>query len=97
MDSANERAITIVQEYRDRSSEKISRWNGYTFKQESCSRWAANEILKLLKKRQDVPPLVLIEEFADQMDHFSCLNLNTSFIFSVARDTALNIVDDLIG
>ena len=96
MNSASEQAIPVVQEYLKRIGDQISPCYGYTFKQESCSRWAANEILKLLKKEKDIPPLLILEKFAAQMDSFSCLNRNTSFIFSVAHDTAMDIIDNLL-
>lgn len=89
-------AIKIIQDYLTIYLGTVSKWHGYSFKQESYSRWAAEELMASLKK-ETTPPLILIEEFRDKMDKYSCLNPSTSFIFSVAKDTAECIIDLLLS
>lgn len=64
---------------------------------ESYLRWAVDEILVLLENSNDTPPLLVIEEFRDKMDRYSCLNSRTSYVFSCAKDTAEWIIDLLIS
>ena len=90
-------AIKIIQDYLRIYLGTVSKWYGYSFKQESYSRWAAEELMERLKKETTTPPLILIEEFRDKMDKYSCLNPSTSFIFSVAKDTAECIIDLLLS
>lgn len=49
-----------------------------------------------LNKRKNTPPLIIIERFRDQMDDYSCRNIHTSYMFSVAKDMAEWIIDLLI-
>lgn len=67
------------------------------FEQFSYSVWAANEILTELMNTPDVPPLYTLELFREKMDDYSCLNKETSYIFSVAKDATENIIDMLIN
>lgn len=97
METAKERAIYTVRYCLGQLLKKTSDWRGYSLEQESCSRWAAREILLLLEKNRDTPPLIIIEEFRDQMDKYSCLNRLTSYRFSCAKDMAEWIIDLLIS
>lgn len=62
-------------------------------RQISYTDWAAKEVLLYIHKRQDITPLEAIEEFIVLMDEYSCVDPETSFIFSVAHDVAENIID----
>lgn len=62
------------------------------FKQESYSRWAAYELIVRLKDRSK-PPTMIVEDFIRTMDSYSCVSQDSSFIFSVAKDTAEYILD----
>lgn len=75
---------------------KNKRWQFQLFQQESYSIWAANELLNELRKNKTDPPLVVMEEFRDRMDAYSCKNKETSFIFSVAKDTTEVLIDILL-
>lgn len=97
MDSANERAICTVRHCLNCLLKNASNQRGYSLQQESYSRWAAREILVRLEKNRTTPPLILIEEFRDQMDNYSCVNIRTSYAFSCAKDMAEWIIDLLIA
>ena len=70
---------------------------GYNFQQKSYSRWAGRELLALLEKNADRPPLILIEEFRDKLDAYSCVNKDTSYAFSCAKDMTEWVIDLLIN
>ena len=97
MTSANERAVYTAQSCLEQLLRKTSNWRGYSLKQESYSRWSIKEILIRLEENQDTPPLIIIEEFRDQMDKYSCLNQFTSHQFSCAKDMAEWVIDLLIS
>jgi len=67
-------------------------WPLCYFNQRSYSRWAANEILELVMDNPFSTPIDIIEEFIIKMDYFSCIDLSTSLIFSIAKDTAEDIL-----
>lgn len=96
MDGPHERARLLIQEYLKESLGRISFWQGYSFAQTSYAKWAATELLKCLDEKQTTPPLIVIEEFRDKMNRFSCMNRNTSYVFSVAYDMAGDIIDQLL-
>ena len=96
-DWLDERAVYTAQYCLEQLLRKTSNWRGYSLKQESYSRWAIKEILIRLEENQDTPPLIIIEEFRDQMDKYSCLNQFTSHQFSCAKDMAEWVIDLLIS
>lgn len=63
------------------------------FKQESYSKWAAKEVLRCVKEQDNRHPIDVIEDFVRRMDRYSCLNSEQSFIFSIAHDTGMSILD----
>lgn len=96
MNKPYDSAVLVIQEYLQNSLEHISLMRGYSFAQISYSRWAAMELLKYLKEREALPPLVVIEEFQDKMDKWSCMSRKSGYVFSVACDMAQNIIDQLL-
>jgi len=66
------------------------------FEQLVFSKWAANSLVEYVESKPDIPPLLLTEEFAKQMDDYACMNLETSMIFSIGRDTIMDILDMLL-
>lgn len=96
MDAANKQVISIVKEYLENVENTIAPWQGYRFSQVSYTKWAAIEILYLLKEKYYLPPLTVLEDFANKMDTYACLNKGNTFMFSVAYDTTMNIIDILI-
>jgi hypothetical protein len=97
MVTPNDRAIEIVRHLLRTALKRASNDKGFSQKQESYSRWATREILILLEKNRDKPPLTVVEEFRDKMDRYSCINLENSYKFSVAKDMAEWIIDWLIA
>lgn len=97
MESATDRAIAIVQYCLRKAFCSVAGWDSYGFRQESYSRWAAREILYRLENDRNTPPLIIIENFRNQMDEYACMNSCTSYMFSVAKDMAQWIVDLLIS
>lgn len=63
------------------------------FAQQSYAWWAAKELLTYLEEHDDMSTMAAIEEFVAKMDWLSCLNPNTSYPFSVAKDIAEDIYD----
>lgn len=67
------------------------------FSQRSYSIWAAEEVLRTIRKRKDVSPIYAVEEFVNRMEYFACKRPSTSYIFSVAYDIGIDILDILIA
>ena len=76
---------------------EIALINKKNFQQLSYSKWAANEVLSYVLKRQNVRPLFAVEEFSAIMDKHACENSKTGYIFSVAYDISTDILDMLIA
>jgi hypothetical protein len=98
MSSASVRATEVVV-YCLRQSLKNAQCTKYGggIAQTSYSIWAAKEILKQLRKYNDTPPLIVIENFRNLMDEYSCKNRRNSYLFSCAKDMAEWIIDLLIA
>lgn len=62
--------------------------------QRSYARTAIELLIKEIES-SDKRPKETIEEFIQRMDKWSLTNRNTSFIFSVSRDTVQALYDDL--
>lgn len=72
-----------------------SNWPTDEFRRRSYSRWAADEIMKMIENdpiNQD--PINNVEKFMDDMDHYLDLseNRDSYFIFMVAKETAEDIM-----
>lgn len=85
------RAISILQEYIADMPEPRKKCRRQIFLQETYSRWAAEEILKCIQENESRPPVAVVEEFKDRMNHYSLMNRSSSYIFSVAYDIAMDI------
>lgn len=99
MSEAQKLAYKVVSAYIDElenSPNPIEHWRSSYMAQRSYAKTAAYDILELLRDSTE-PPLVVIEEYRDKMNEYACLNKHGSIIFSVAADTADNIVDALVG
>ena len=73
--------------------QSASYWKKELFAQQSYAIWAAKEIYLLLCENETYPPECVVEEFANKMDNYACKRKETSFMFSIARDTAIDILD----
>lgn len=92
----NDEAIQLVRTCLRRTLHAIARRKEYESIQKSCSKWALREILTRLERNRSTAPLILIEQFRDQMERYSCMNSHTSYYFSAAKDTAEWIIDLLL-
>ena len=96
MESPTDRAIYIIQYCLDKLLKEVTYQYGYSLEQESYSRWAARELLDRLRKNPITPPLLIIEEFRDQMDGYSKINPDTNLVFNSGKDLAEWIINLLI-
>lgn len=100
-----ERAVLIIQDYmldmtlpvRDLDSKRYRPqkipWKRCNFDQKSYSRWAVKEVLRYVQEHPDKSPVSVIEEFVNLMDRYACASRKNSYIFSVAYDIAVDILD----
>lgn len=92
----NASAIRAIESYIRDLGEPQMHWKKSRRDQRIYSRWAANELLGYVIFHKEISPLQAVEDFMRKMDSFACLNQKNSFIFSVAYDTAADILDLLI-
>lgn len=99
-------AISTIQEYIDEYLfEPRPNWPEDEFILRSCSRWAAEELIKRITDETAIlpnhisgcnkkSPYRIIEGFIDEMDYFAVTTDNKKHrvIFSNARDTAIDII-----
>lgn len=97
MDLQTKTAINMIHYCLEHWSKSKPYQQERNLEQESYSRWAINEILTLLENSDNTPPLIVIEQFRDKMDRYSCINPRTSYVFSCAKDIAEWIIDLLIS
>lgn len=94
----NDYILSAIREYADEYlKEPAWRLPKDWFKHISYSRWAVEEILKSIENSKITSPITVVENFIRKMDDFSCSNQETSIIFSVAHDLAVDILDVLIA
>lgn len=89
----NDLAIEIIRKYIVDLENRAYLWQKPSFKQNSYAKWAANELLECIRNRPTTSVIVTIEDFIRRMDRYSCMNLKNSYMFSVAHDTAEDILD----
>ena len=93
---SNESVKNMIRWYIRENEKHRYLWQTDEYKQEVYSLWAARELLNELRKNRSNPPLIVMENFRDKMDRYSCVNPSTSFIFSVAKDTTEIFIDMII-
>ena len=71
-------------------------WNVELFNQKVYTIWAIEELRKEVEKNKNESPILVIEDFIQKMDKYSCKNIKTSAIFSVARDVGMYVLDEMI-
>ena len=72
---------------------RVTYKNSLWFAQMSYSVWAAEEVLNYVRNNQNRPVIYVIEEFVMKMNRYSYINNDTSYVFSVAKDIAEDILD----
>lgn len=94
---SNAIALKIVKDYIDIiMSEPMCTWNEDRFKCQSNTRWAAREVLRYVNKHNDIPAIDAVEKFAAMVDDFACSSGTDGLEFSIAYDTAMDILSLLI-
>ena len=68
-------------------------WPPYWFDRNSYSRWAAYEIIDLLRNRGDEKASTTVKQFKDKMDNYSCYNPISRNLFRLATEAADDILD----
>lgn len=91
-----EKVITLIQAYIEELGRPCSNTNSRRFRQKVYSIWAAEEILIYVINNRRTRPDDAVEEFACKMDTYSCMGGSFSFMFSVAHDVAIDILDRII-
>lgn len=98
-------AISVVQEYMDENLFEPGRnWPKYEFLERSCSRWAADEIIRRLtiedekmphiSGREPNPPIGVIHEFINELTYYSEYgeDKGKQAMFSIAKEAAIDII-----
>lgn len=91
------RAIQTALYARRKASNIYFGWTKDERRQASYSKWAAEEAIRKMRDNPKTPPLIILEDFKEELDEYSCKNTYTSFIFSVAKDTIQWIIDLLLA
>lgn len=63
----------------------------------SCQKWALKEIMKELEWNDRIPASAIISDFANKMEEFACHDTPSSYLFSIARDMALCMLDMILS
>lgn len=99
-------AVSIIQEYIDECLfEPAANWPEEEFNTRSYERWTGNELLERIIREAELPPefifthqqrtpYKIIEEFIDETAYLARTTDDRArhFMFSVARDTAIDII-----
>lgn len=96
MNSISENAISRIKDY-EGYIEFMSQYRGYSFCELSYIRWTIREILQIVQKWDDIPPLTLMENFQTTVQQYSEMNQKTRYIFSIMNNTTQDIIDYLIS
>lgn len=66
--------------------------DSYRFYENSNRKWACKELLRYIRQSEQVPfiltPQEVLEQFADKMKNYACLNAKNSLAFTIAAETA---------
>ena len=94
---AMRRTIDIVKECRSDIDKILPTAWGTTLEQQAYEKWTVNELLKRLRTNPDVPPLVTMEDFLNQLDEYSTMSHFASYCFSTAKDTVQWIIEKVLS
>lgn len=92
----NEKALLLIENYLYHLKRPRIKWKKERFILSSYSIWATEELLLYIKNHDYNPIMDNVNRFIKIMDEYACLNISTSYIFSVASDTAKDILDMLL-
>ena len=91
-----ERALFLIENYIFRLKRPRRYLKLDQFTHRSYTIWAAEELMVYVKKHDTIPPLDAVSAFMNLMDELAVMDEATSYIFSIARDTAQDIFDMLL-
>ena len=91
-----QQVITAIRKHTRNTSIRRRNRKESHFVQYAYSEWAVREIIESIQKNKSKPPIAVVEDFVRKMDEYSCVNQDTSRIFSIAKDSAMDILDMLI-
>ena len=92
----HEEAIRVIKGHLDWLEKQIvSTYYEDQFAQNCYSKFALKDLYILLKENQETPSTILIEEYANKMDEYSCMNEQSSIMFSVAHDISMAVLFDM--
>ena len=88
----------VTQNYLDRLKYTHPFVNSDKFTENSYSKWACEEILKVIDKADDLPfhltPMELLEAFSSKMQNYAFMNLKNALCFTIAQETAEHLIDE---
>ena len=93
---SREKAIRLIRSYkRDIDVEYSWLTTNRNLYYKWASRWAINDLLEYVMSNPDMHAINLVEEYARRMDNYACRNKKGSYVFSIANDVAVGVLDML--
>lgn len=93
----NEKALLLIENYLYHLKKPRIKWKKERFILSSYSIWATEELITYIKKHDFLPVTDNVSNFIRLMDEYACMNMDTSYVFSIASDTAKDILDMLLS
>ena len=59
-------------------------------------RDVAIQELRQILRESNKPAIQTVEEYIQRMERYSCNNINTSWMFSIAKDVGVEVLDELL-
>lgn len=88
--------LEIIEDYIWELKEPRCCWDTKRFRQASYSLWAANEFYYYVEKIENLQ-MSDLEQFVHLMDDLSCWSKKSSYMFSVGKDIAEDILDVIMA
>lgn len=96
MKAAFERAVRVAEDYANGIPAPSPKDSRNALYEKSISRWAARTLLYKLYEAPDMPPLITMEDFWDQLKNFSEMNPKTERTFRIGYETVDTIIRKLL-
>ena len=101
MTTEDGRMLQIIREYRANINDPESNWPKIEFERASYSKWAVDEIIRLIMENPEVSVLATVNNYKNMMYQFakntSCYHEDVKFIFELAWEVASDIEDQITG
>lgn len=88
--------VNIIEVYIKTFLDRTTNTYDELFAYNSYSKFAARNMISILKNHQEVSPLILMEEYRDKLEDYSKLNTNSNYIFETEKRTIEDIIRYLI-